>query len=108
MDGEAISLAFTSKPGLDCLLPVVKKCGTHLKLYSFLRNFGALTIFLKQDFRPASPSLTCNENYYSPSSSDAGATFATPKTASVKSASVNLFPTSHSIHSSSSDYSINE
>uniref|UniRef100_A0A1X7UB11 Uncharacterized protein n=1 Tax=Amphimedon queenslandica TaxID=400682 RepID=A0A1X7UB11_AMPQE len=97
MDGEAISLAFTSKPGLDRLLPVVKKCGISLKLYSFLRNFGASIISSKQDFRPASPSLTCNENYDSPSSSDA-----------VKSASVNLFPTSDSTHSSTSDYSINE
>lgn len=38
MDGEAISAAFASSPGPDCLRDVVPKLGHRLKVYAALKS----------------------------------------------------------------------
>ena len=38
MDGEAISMAFATSAGPDCLIHVVKKCGDRLKIYKLIKS----------------------------------------------------------------------
>lgn len=38
MDGEAICMAFASVTGPDCLITVLKKFGTRMKVYKFLKD----------------------------------------------------------------------
>ena len=38
MDGEAVSAAFGSTPGPDCLKDVVSKVGSRLRVYKALRS----------------------------------------------------------------------
>lgn len=38
MDGEAICMAFASVTGPDCLITVLKKFGTRMNVYKFLKD----------------------------------------------------------------------